>query len=69
MPFFGAFSAACDYATVRNTFDVGDKYFRWSSSTSRGVRLADLRDGQPVTVRYQAQQKGYNDVEDMRVQH
>jgi len=55
--------------TVRNTFDVGDKYVRWSSSNSRGVRLADLRDGQPVTVRYQVQQKGYKDVEDMRVQH
>jgi phosphoribosylformylglycinamidine (FGAM) synthase PurS component len=33
------------------------------------ARLADLRDSQPVTVRYQVQQKGYNDVEDMRVQH
>jgi hypothetical protein len=36
---------------------------------SLGVRLKDLREGQPVWVRYQANQEGHNDVQDMRVQH
>jgi hypothetical protein len=55
--------------TVRNTFSVGDKYFQWSAANSVGVRLKDLREGQPVWIRYEANQEGHNDVQDMRVQH
>jgi hypothetical protein len=29
--------------TIRNTFDIGDKYFRWSSN-ALGPRLADLHE-------------------------
>jgi hypothetical protein len=54
--------------TVRNTFTVGDKYFQWSAATSVGVRLKDLREGQPVRVFYEANQEGHNDVHEMHVQ-
>jgi predicted porin len=47
---------------TRNTFSVGDHYFQWSSMNSLGPRLNDLQNGEQVTVRYDRNQDGTNDV-------
>jgi hypothetical protein len=47
---------------TRNTFSVGDHVFQWSSMNSLGPRLKDLQEGEQVTVRYDRNQDGTNDV-------
>jgi hypothetical protein len=47
---------------TRNTFSVGDHFFQWSSMNSLGPRLKDLDEGERVTVMYEPNQDGTNDV-------
>jgi hypothetical protein len=47
---------------TRNTFTVGDHVFQWSSMNSLGPKLQELEEGQPVTVRYEPNQDGTDDV-------
>jgi hypothetical protein len=47
---------------IRNTFSVGDHVFQWSSMNSLGPRLKDLEEGERVTVMYDRNQDGTNDV-------
>ena len=47
---------------TRNTFTVGDHFFQWSSMNSLDPKLKDLQHGEGVTVMYEPNQDGTNDV-------
>ncbi len=53
---------------IRNTFSAGDNVVQWSSMNSLGPKLKDLKEGQPVTVVYDRNQDGTNDVVDIRTE-
>jgi hypothetical protein len=47
---------------TKNTFQVGDKTFQWSSMNTLGVKLDELEDGEDVKVMYDMNADGTNTV-------
>ena len=51
--------------TVKNTFQVGDKTFQYSSENTMGTKLDELKEGDTVKVMYDMNQDGTNTVTEL----